>query len=409
MTWRKVVEMKSTVALRAVVVAAVVSGPLLAASPAVAAPKCNGKRATIVGTARADFLKGTAKKDVIVGRGGNDFIKGRGARDIVCAGPGDDYVVGAAGKDQVFTGGGKDFVNGGAGLDRIFGGDGDDFVRGRAGNDEIFGGKGVDIVAGDDGNDIVDGGPGDDSVYGGVGHDEVRSGPGNLDLLYGNVGNDTLIGGDGQEYLLGQDGDDVIDGAGGPFDIVSYFFAGNPNGVEVSLATGSATGEGTDTITNVEAVEGSQVGDRLFGSDGANFFYPLGGDDLMDGAMGIDMISFIRSTAAVTVDLGLVVGSATGEGSDTLTSIENVQGSEEGDTITGNLAQNGFLAGGGDDTLNGGLEDDFLDGGTGTDKGDGGLPGLNGDVCVNIEFKTNCPIGPPAPPAPLVAPLEARA
>lgn len=61
-------------------------------------PTCRGKRATIVGTKRADRLVGTKKDDVIVGLGGDDVIKGRGGADIICGGKGDDRIFG--GKDR---------------------------------------------------------------------------------------------------------------------------------------------------------------------------------------------------------------------------------------------------------------------------------------------------------------------
>jgi hypothetical protein len=53
-----------------------------------ARPTCFGKRATIVGTARADVLKGTSRPDVIAGLAGNDVIKGLGGGDRICAGKG---------------------------------------------------------------------------------------------------------------------------------------------------------------------------------------------------------------------------------------------------------------------------------------------------------------------------------
>jgi hypothetical protein len=53
-------------------------------------PLCLGKRATIVGTVKANTLLGTKRADVIVGLGGNDTIDGVGGIDRICAGPGFD-------------------------------------------------------------------------------------------------------------------------------------------------------------------------------------------------------------------------------------------------------------------------------------------------------------------------------
>ena len=70
------------------------SGP--GAGSAGPAPRCAGKRATIVGTPRRNRLRGTRRSDVIVGLGGNDVIRGGGGNDTICAGSGKDRVRAAA-------------------------------------------------------------------------------------------------------------------------------------------------------------------------------------------------------------------------------------------------------------------------------------------------------------------------
>ena len=72
-------------------------------------PKCFGKKATIVGDAKANVLKGTKKADVIVGLGGNDRILGRGGADRICGGPGKDRLLGGGGNDHLDGGPGKDY------------------------------------------------------------------------------------------------------------------------------------------------------------------------------------------------------------------------------------------------------------------------------------------------------------
>lgn len=103
-------------------------GALLAPADA-ARPRCGGKRATIVGTARADEIVGTSGTDVIVARGGADTIRSRGGSDLICAGDGRDRVWAGGGRDQVNGGAGRDQVNGGAGRDRVNGGPGIDTCR----------------------------------------------------------------------------------------------------------------------------------------------------------------------------------------------------------------------------------------------------------------------------------------
>jgi Ca2+-binding RTX toxin-like protein len=267
-----------------------------------AVPRCLGKKATIVGTTKADHIKGTAKADVIVGLGGSDVIKGLGRGDLIC---------------------------GGNGSDKLIGGDRDDALVGEAGNDTLSGGGG-------------------------------------LDGLFGGAGNDTFNGGTG-------------------FDLASYFFA--PSGVQADLTAGTATGgEGSDSLTGIEDLEGSRFDDTLTGDAGENFFYPGAGNDTVNGGGGTtDRADFFFSPNAVIVDLA--AGTATGEGTDTLTGIAQVFGSRHDDTITGDANANALFGGPGNDTISGADGDDKLDGGDGTDTLDGGI---GTDTCTNGETVTNC-------------------
>src|SRR3954451_1166055 len=82
--------------------------------------RCQGKEATVVGTAGADVLSGSSKADVIVGLGGDDEIAAADGRDRICAGAGDD---------RVRSGARSDHVRGGPGRDRLRGQAGDDVLR----------------------------------------------------------------------------------------------------------------------------------------------------------------------------------------------------------------------------------------------------------------------------------------
>jgi hypothetical protein len=207
-----------------------------------AVPRCLGKRATIVGTARADLIKGTARVDVITGLGGSDVIKGLGGGDWIC---------------------------GGNGSDKLIGGD-----RG--------------------------------------------------DALLGEAGNDALSGGGGSDFFFGGPGNDTFNGGAGIDDTATYFLA--PSGVQADLAAGTATGEGTDTLTGIEDLEGSRFDDTLTGDPSWNFFFPGGGNDIVVGGGDTrDRVDFFFSPDAVVVDL--TAGTATGEGTDTLTGIGEVFGS----------------------------------------------------------------------------------
>lgn len=75
---------------------------------------CGGRRATIIGTARADVLRGTRGPDVIAALGGNDRIIGLGGGDTICTGTGTDAVNTSSGSrrrpDVIVCGAGRDSV-----------------------------------------------------------------------------------------------------------------------------------------------------------------------------------------------------------------------------------------------------------------------------------------------------------
>ncbi|HEX6653427.1 MAG TPA: beta-propeller fold lactonase family protein [Thermoleophilaceae bacterium] len=82
------------------------------------AATCNGKRATIVGTKRADRLRGTPGRDVVAALGGNDRVAALGGNDVVCGGRGKDTLRGGRGRDQLAGGPQRDTCIGGAARDR---------------------------------------------------------------------------------------------------------------------------------------------------------------------------------------------------------------------------------------------------------------------------------------------------
>jgi DNA-binding beta-propeller fold protein YncE len=87
------------------------AAPAAPAAPAEASnPVCAGKRATVVGTAGGDRLRGTRRADVIAALGGNDRITGLRGNDVVCGGAGRDRIDGGAGRDRCIGGAGRDRV-----------------------------------------------------------------------------------------------------------------------------------------------------------------------------------------------------------------------------------------------------------------------------------------------------------
>lgn len=373
---------------------------------------------TLLGGAGIDELHGWTGDDVLDGGDGNDSLDGGAGEDLLDGGLGDDDLFGWDDDDVLDGGEGADVLDGGAGNDDLIGGDGNDELYGGEGDDTLDGGEEADVLDGGNGNDDLAGGSGDDELFGGAG-DDVLNGGGGLDVLdggdgndqlYASSGDDELYGGEGNDVLNGGSGADVIEGGNG-VDQASYKFSSE--GVQVDLGAGTATG-GTaqgDMLNDIEDLKGSGYSDSLIGDAGANSIYAQdgndslsggsgddrlygeGGDDTlnggegddrliggegadhMDGGAGEDQVSYSTSLVAVDVDLARGTGLNGEAHGDTYVSIENILGSEFGDTLTGDEAENRFYGGGGDD---------FIDGGDGADRikgeaGDDYLAGGNGD------------------------------
>ena len=85
--------------------------------PPPAKPRCGGRVATKVGTAKHDVLTGTRGRDVIAGLGGDDTLKGLAGNDLLCGGRGRDKLFGGKGRDRLLGGPGRDELHGGPGKD----------------------------------------------------------------------------------------------------------------------------------------------------------------------------------------------------------------------------------------------------------------------------------------------------
>lgn len=124
-------------------------------------------------------------------------------------------------------------------------------------------------------------------------------------------------------------------------------------------------GRGNDRLT------ASFSADRLFGDEGndalSDTYTPRGepGDDVFDGGPGTDVLG-AGSAGQVTIVLpepgATTVGNGDASGSDAITAIENVEGGDANDTITGNSGPNVISGGMGRDTLTGLGGDDVISG-----------------------------------------------
>jgi Ca2+-binding RTX toxin-like protein len=118
-------------------------------------------------------------------------------------------------------------------------------------------------------------------------------------------------------------------------------------------------------ITSNFGYEGTIVS----GLDGNDVLVSGRGGDTLDGGIGSDTASFATAVQGVTASIEL--GYASGDGNDALVHIENLTGSNFGDTLLGNEFINILSGGAGIDTLKGGAGEDILNGGSGDDFGYG--------------------------------------
>ena len=181
----------------------------------------------------------------------------------------------------------------------------------------------------------------------------------------GTPGNDVIVGGPGADAITGAGGNDIICGLNGN-DVIN-----DGPGADTVYAGG-----GTDVINQPATPDAG---------------------DVLDGGSGVDQVSYLaRSTAlTVTLDDNSNDGAA-GEGDNVTSTVENVTGGTAGDTLTGSVANNRLIGGNGsgNDTLNGGGGNDYLSGGDGNDTLRGGdntdtLLGGNGDDTVDEGTAAN--------------------
>ena len=395
------------------VVLAGLASPFFATVAANAAETCDGRRATIVGTAGSNTLNGTAGNDVIAGLGGSDTIRGHGGDDRICGGDGNDRLYGGSGRDRIFGGRDRLFVNdegsderigdqlrGGHGPDRLVPGLDPraadevtpdllswststrgvrvDIARGTASGDgadtfartgaTVEGSDHADTITGSDRGDEVHGGAGRDSLHGYAGPDRLFDGAGD-DVSWGGAGRDEVTGGTGRDELHG----------GPDTDVVSDSEPG------ANRLYGS---RGDDLVVELLSTRTGSVYDGGSGADvlSLNSFFINGGGlpstgtwDMGSGALAFagPVTATARAVGVEDVDLHTV---------GTSWRITGTAGPESLDAFFSRGTR--FDALGGDDTFQGSpFADEFL-GGPGTDSSPG--MGEGDDTCVSVEDPDGC-------------------
>lgn len=381
----------------------VVVGPI---NPVGAAGEtCNGKVATIVGTAGAEVLTGTDAADVIVGLGGNDTINAKGGNDVICA------LASGDSRTQSVS------IDGGTGTDTaVF-------------SSTLAALSSVDLTLG-----VARFGEAGDVERPFLSIENVTSHLATTNVILG--GPLKIIGTTGPnrfKVALGiiepMGGNDVITGTTPQVEAAWVFvdYHRAKSGVAVDLNTGVATGPSNDTLTNVDAVIGTRFADTLVGDDSVNSFDGVVGSDIIDARGGADEIftkgagssisagdgndyiravpgwarldagagtnrlSLEQSPVAVSVDLRaqtVVSGGLT----DRMSGVIAIIGSRYDDVVSGTDAADFVDGWNGNDRIEGRGGRDILRGGKGTDTLDGGL---GYDQCVDdlvTTIRINCEV-----------------
>jgi len=124
-------------------------------------------------------------------------------------------------------------------------------------------------------------------------------GNGLANYLDGFAGSDILEGRDGNDTIVGSYGNNIVDGGAG-HDIVTYLAipgvttGGITRGVTFSLAITTAQivyGGSTDTLINIEGLQGSLEADTLTGNAQSNTILGETGDDSITGDAGADSLA----------------------------------------------------------------------------------------------------------------------
>jgi Ca2+-binding RTX toxin-like protein len=304
-----------------------------------------------VGSAGRHFVTGGLHADRILTGGGQDRLDGFLGRDRVEAGGGDDVVV-HRDEDELLDGGaGIDVIeirrlateNDGFTFDlglanatgyvaadgtvfrnfeRLFfdGVDGDDMVRGAGRSDTMFGDGGDDDLDGRGGGDLIDGGAGDDIIRSTEGSPQITG----ANSLRGGLGADTLI-------LDWSGAATITQLPGGGFSATPFAAV-----IDLSLQSVQTLANGT-SIGGFERIvfEGGDGNDVITGGDASivvidrngTFALPRfvsdvidggGGDDIIVGALGRDIMSGGEGNDTVTIRVADGDTADGGDGFDTL-------------------------------------------------------------------------------------------
>ncbi len=208
---------------------------------------------------------------------------------------------------------------------------------------------------------------------------------------FGTGVSESILGTAADDFFWVSLGNDTLNGGGG-FDTVDLSTAAAAVTVNLQTSsqnTGAAAGQ---VYLSIEGVIGSAHSDRLFGDIQANLLrgeagsdrlyggsgndtlsggigndslFGGGGADLMDGGAGRDRISYAQAGASVLADMADPFRNQGEAAGDLYLGLEDMEGSNYGDTLAGNGQANALYGRGGNDRLEGGAGRDSAYGGDG--------------------------------------------
>jgi Ca2+-binding RTX toxin-like protein len=297
----------------------------------------------ITGTSNDDNLIGTVNNDIIIGLAGNDKLDGKAGSDNLQGGTGNDiYTIDNLG--DIVT------ENLNEGTDTVR-----SYITYTLGNNlenlTLLGGSNLSGT-GNELNNTLLGNNGNNTLIGGAGND-ILDGQAGSDTMQGGLGNDT--------YTLSSAGDVVTENANEGTDTVkSYLDYTLGNNLENLTLLGNADINGTGNSLN-NSLTGNNFNNTLSGGDGNDTLNGSIGNDTLIGGNGTDTAYYYNATDSVIVNLATGTANDGQDGIDTLSQIENVQGSNTaGDNLTGNTGVNVLYGYGGADILTGGGGNDLL-------------------------------------------------
>ena len=327
----------------------------------------HGGNDALTGGAGDDSLYGdweTASAEILITAevGGNDTLDGRGGNDFIDGGGGTDTakfslhqsvyvdlngIPGTAASSTDFIeaiGQGNDQL---VSIENVIGSALGDVILGDAGQNVLTGQGGTDRLMGRGGNDTLVGGASGDVLGGGAGTDRAQY----LDAAAGltadlqvAANNTGIAAGDSYfsiENLYGSNFDDILRGNG--------------------LANAIWGVNGNDVIV------GRNGDDSLYGMDGNDTLLGGAGADLLNGGAGTDRAQYNDATAGLTVDLQVSANNTGFAGGDSYVSIEDLYGSNFGDTLRGDAVSNSIRGADGNDIILGRDGNDSLYGMNGND------------------------------------------